>query len=247
MPLGAGTRPVRVPGPPTPPRARLRAGRRPSIGPRPAPSPVPSPVRPAGRRAAPVRGHRGPRQGRRRAGPDLARVGTEQASRLRPELFQRQPCHGLGFVERAGGRLRRKGREQRFARRLPADPAPGADEHQLAQSPGAGPGPRADTPVSPVTANRPRSWTLMANGLPSCWARVAATLTIVSRWSPQARVRNRLPKCLARLAGRRLARPQCPDFGQSRLVSPAVCVHPSCAIRARSIGKQGYKRVYCGP
>ena len=37
-----------------------------------------------------------------------------------------------------------------------------------------------------VTANRPSSWTLIANGLPSCWARVAATLNIVSRWSPQA-------------------------------------------------------------
>ena len=36
-----------------------------------------------------------------------------------------------------------------------------------------------------LTVNRPRSWTLMANGLPSCWAHVAATLNIVSRRSRQ--------------------------------------------------------------
>ena len=88
----------------------------------------------------------------------------------------------------------------------------------------------------------------MANGLPSCWAHVAATLTIVSRWSRQVvgwatDCRNVLPASLAD----DLCEPQCPDFGQFRLVSPAVFVHPSCAIRARSIGKQGYKRVYGGP
>ena len=84
-----------------------------------------------------------------RVDPDLGRVGTKQASSRRSQVFQRQPCHRLDPVERAGGSLRRKRREQRLARRLPADPPPGADQHELAQAAGARARPGADAPASP--------------------------------------------------------------------------------------------------
>ena len=80
--------------------------------------------------------------------PDLAAVGAEQPAAGGAELAEHRTCHRLGLVECVRRRLGRERREQGFAGGVPAEPAPGADEHELAEPPGARAGPRASAPAS---------------------------------------------------------------------------------------------------
>ena len=75
--------------------------------------------------------------------PDVAVVRAEQLCRLRAQLAEHGACHRQRLVERLRRRLRGVRREQRLARRVPADAASGADEDELADPPGARAGPGA--------------------------------------------------------------------------------------------------------
>ena len=145
---GAGTRGVPAPGPPTRPQVRLPEGRPRSRGRRRGRIPFLGPAQPstfAQRLFVGVEVHL---EGDVRRRPDLAPVGAEQPSRGGAELAEHRTCHRLrlqsAFAAASGG-----SDGNRASSGFPAEAPPRADEHELAEPPGARAGqPRAPAPSS---------------------------------------------------------------------------------------------------
>ena len=76
--------------------------------------------------------------------PDMPQVGRQQRGAVRAELGERAARHGQRLRQCAGGGARIQAREELLAREIPADPATGADQDELAQAAGARPRPRVD-------------------------------------------------------------------------------------------------------
>ena len=80
--------------------------------------------------------------------PDGAVVRAEQPCRRRAELTEHRACHRQRLPQGVHRRFCPERREQGVAGGVPAQAAPGADEHELAQPPCARAGPRGRAELS---------------------------------------------------------------------------------------------------